>query len=585
MTKLQLLRKLLQKSNLDACIISSTDPHQSEYIAEHWKLREWFSGFSGSAGTLVVTLQEAYLWTDSRYFTQAEQQLKGSGIALKKLGKSREPEHLFWLRTHFQNPFSLVGFDARMFSVAQLREMEEIFDETNIVLGDMGDLAEKNWANRPAMPTHPIFRHELQYCGLSSTEKLKALRAFLKEQNADYQLLSSLDDIAWLFNIRGNDVAFNPVVYAFAVVSFHEAILFIDTKKVSLEIAEQLVNEGIELKDYSSIYAYLENLPHNQKIVFDPQKTNVKLRQTIPEHCQISEKPNHTTYLKAIKNDTEIENWRKVMVKDGVALLRFYVWLENQLKEGKTVTEWTAAEHLHEFRKEQTEFIGDSFGAISAYRASGASPHYSPNPNSSKDLEANGLYLLDSGGQYLGGTTDITRTVSLGSPTAAEKRDFTLVLKGFIALSKVVFPIGTKGYQLEALAKTALWQYGLNYLHGTGHGVGFCLNVHEGPQAFGSGITADPNSAFEVGMVTTIEPAYYRQGQYGIRTENMVLCVESEFEGFLQFEALTLFPIDIQMIDYRLLSSEEGQWLRSYHQKVWEGLSPFLNDAELSWLE
>ncbi|MGB1243441.1 MAG: aminopeptidase family protein P, partial [Chitinophagales bacterium] len=347
-----------------------------------------------------------------------------------------------------------------------------------------------------------------------------------------------------------------------------------------------LQSEGIELQDYTSIYQYLANLPINSTVVLDPDKTNVYLRQAIAADCPILQAPNHTTYLKAIKNEIEIEHWRKVMVKDGVALAKFYVWFETQLEEGKKkVTEWTAAEKLHEFRAEQAEFIGDSFGAISAYRASGASPHYSPKKDSSKVFEKEGLYLLDSGGQYLGGTTDITRTVSLGKKTAEEKRDFTLVLKGFIQLSKVVFPVGTKGYQLEALAKTALWEYGLNYLHGTGHGVGYCLNVHEGPQSFGSGATADANTAFEVGMVTTIEPAFYRPQDYGIRTENVVLTIHSEFQSFLKFKAMTIFPIATDLIDKSLLHSDELQWLEVYHQKVWEGLSPHLSEKEQNWLK
>ncbi|MEZ4883306.1 MAG: aminopeptidase P family protein [Chitinophagales bacterium] len=582
--KLQKIRQQLQQEGINAYIIPSTDPHQSEYIANHWKIREWLSGFTGSAGTLVITLEDAYLWTDSRYFTQAETQLQGSGIGLMKLQKAHTPEHLYWLKKHLPIG-AVIGYDGRLFSVAQLQQMQEVFESKKTILKEVGDLSAEIWQDRPPLPLHPIFLHELQYCGKSSTDKLKEMRAFLDEQKADFQLLSSLDDIAWLFNIRGNDVAFNPVVYAFALVSTEKAVLFIDEQKVTDTIAEQLQDEGIELQPYNHIYLQLAALPAKSTVLFDAQKTNAYLQNAIPSSCTIRTLANHTTYLKAIKNKTEIENWRKVMVKDGVALVKFYVWLDAQLKEGKEANEWTAAERLHEFRAEQVEFIGDSFGAISAYRSSGASPHYNPSSTSNKMLQNSGLYLLDSGGQYLGGTTDITRTVCLGVPTAEEKRDFTLVLKGFIQLSKVVFPIGTNGYQLEALAKTALWQYGLNYLHGTGHGVGFCLNVHEGPQSFGSGATADLSIAFEVGMVTTIEPAFYKEGNYGIRTENVVLTTNSVFQNFLQFEALTLFPIAVDLIDNRLLTSDEMAWLETYHQKVWNGLSPYLNETEQNWLK
>ncbi|MFK7906001.1 MAG: aminopeptidase P family N-terminal domain-containing protein [Chitinophagales bacterium] len=582
--KIEQLRKYLIQKNAVACIIPSTDSHQSEYIADHWKLLEHLSSFSGSAGTLVVTLKEAFLWTDSRYFTQAENELEGSGIVLKRLGKARKPEHLFWLRDNL-DANSGVLFDGRLFSMTQLQGIESMFAGKNLSLIEIGELPSEIWEDQPSLPLSPIFRHELQYCGKSSRDKLQELRTFLKEQKADFQLISSLDDIAWLFNIRGSDVAYNPVVYSFALVSEEKAILFVNPKKIPSAIVKDLQSEGIELQDYTSIYEYLGNLPINSTVVLDPDKTNVYLRQAIAADCPIIKMPNHTTYLKAIKNEVEIEHWRKVMVKDGVALVKFYIWLEAQLEEGNRVTEWTAAERLHEFRAEQAEFIGDSFGAISAYRASGASPHYSPKKGTSRVIQKEGMYLLDSGGQYLGGTTDITRTISLGMPTPQEKRDFTLVLKGFIQLSKVVFPVGTKGYQLEVLAKTALWEYGLNYLHGTGHGVGFCLNVHEGPQNFGSAVTSDPNSAFEVGMVTTIEPAFYRPQHYGIRTENVVITIHSEFQSFLKHEAITLFPIATNLTDKSLLHSDELQWLEDYHQKVWQDLSPHLSEKEQDWLK
>jgi len=572
---------------LDAYIIPSNDPHQSEYVANYWKLRAWLSGFTGSAGTIVVTPKNAGLWTDSRYFLQAEEELEDSGIRLHKLGPSRPPGHLNWLRDDLPLN-SRIGFDGQLFSMEQVRQIERKLEEKEVELVDI-DLISDLWVDRVALPTDEVFELPTEAVGQSRQDKLTAVQEKLKTLDVDFHLVTALDDIAWLFNLRGKDVDCSPVFYAFAVIGQSIAHLFVDFSKIDDEIQANLKADGIFLKSYDLIEVFLNELTHDRSILLDPAATSHRLHQALARTQVVEGEPIIPDF-KSIRNPVEIDFLRQAMLKDGVALTRLFRWLEAELEQ-RTVTECEIAEQLDAFRQAQGDYFGESFPAIIGYASNGAIVHYRPEPETCAAVKKENILLLDSGGQYLQGTTDVTRTVALGVPTDEQKRHFTLVLKGMIALSNCRFPKGTAGVQLDALARQFLWQDKLNYGHGTGHGVGFFLNVHEPPQSISATPAGRALVKLQPGMVTSNEPGYYKDGAYGIRTENLILCAEEEqttengqSPPFYHFETLTLFPIDTNLVDNKLLSSAEKDWLNTYHQKVLEQLSPLLEKEEVAWL-
>lgn len=579
------LRDLLKTKNLFACIIPNTDPHQSEYISDYWRVMRYLTGFSGSTGNVVITENFAGVWTDSRYFIQAEEQLKDSGFELVKLQVPHTPEYLEWLAKEAPEGAS-IGIDARLFSVSLYRSMESIFSKKGLKIIDLGDIISDLWQDRPPVSLAPIFTHANSFAGKTRRQKLQELREEMKSQGVAYTFISSLDDIAWLYNIRGNDVQFNPTPLCYALVGAKKAWLFIHPSKVSEEVRAELV-EDLVLEAYEDFASVIHTLEETATLFLDPGKSNQALLSHLPNSISIQEGMNLTTLPKALKNKVEQNHIRQVMVKDGVAMVRFLIWLEEHI--GKiSITEVSAAEKLESFRAEQGDFMGPSFGTIAGYQGNGAIVHYSAEPDTCATLKPEGIFLLDSGGQYLDGTTDITRTIALGNPSSQQKRDFTLVLKGHMGIATAIFPAGTRGYQLEARARKALWDHGLNYGHGTGHGVGFFLNVHEGPQTMGTGASGSYATPFMPGMLTSNEPGIYHSGQYGIRIENLILCVEdkkTDFGQFLRFETVTLCPIDITLIEKELLDEEEISWLNTYHQLVYEKLAPLLSEQEARWLK
>ncbi len=576
-----LLREAMKKAGVSACIIPGTDPHAGEYISEYWKERVWISGFTGSAGTAVVTLNKAGVWTDSRYFLQAADQLDGTGIELMKQGLPETMEIIPWLSTELKAG-EKVGVNAQMFSVNAYDSMKADLKIAGIELVSI-DLLAQVWTDRPALPANPFFVFDTKYAGKTTAEKLSALRAEMKKARAEIFVMSALDDIAWLFNIRGNDVAYNPVVIAYALVEEEKATLFIAPEKLTTDTRLYLENEGISVAGYLEIYDALKNIAASKVVLIDGAKLNRSLFEAIPANCEKRNVMSPVFKLKSIKNEVEMAGVRRAMVKDGVALTRFFKWLEENVKTGM-LNEVSVDEKLYEFRSQQENFIGESFSTIAGYGAHGAIVHYSATSESASTLKPENIFLLDSGGQYLDGTTDITRTVTLGTPTVQQKIDFTLVLKGHIALATAVFPSGTRGSQLDILARKAMWDLGINYGHGTGHGVGHFLNVHEGPQ----NIRMDENPvALQEGMFMSNEPGLYRTNQYGIRTENLIHvipAVKTEFGQFLKFETVTLFPIDKELIDVELMTDAEIEWLNVYHNKVYDAISPKLEEDEREWL-
>lgn len=581
--KLAALRGLMTEKGFAAYIIPPTDPHQSEYIPDHWKTREWFSGFTGSAGTVVVTHDFAGLWTDSRYFIQAENELNDSGIELVKLKIPHTPEYIDWLANHLKDG-DLLGIDGKVFSQGLVNLLKEKLTRKGIRINCAYDLPGMIWHDRPQISIKPVFEHDVKYAGKSRQDKIALVRGEMEKSGADYHLITPLDELAWLLNLRGSDVDYNPVFIGYAVLSHSETLLFTDGRKLSADLSHKLQSEGIQLKDYHEIASYLTTLPQDSSILLSSPKVSHHIYLAIPPHCRKIDSVGIPTLLKSCKDEHEIRNIQNALIKDGVALVRFFRWLEENLGRME-ISEYSLDEKLTSFRDEQQGYIGNSFGTIAGYKDHGAIIHYSATPETAYTLGKEGLLLLDSGGQYVDGTTDITRTICLGKPTKEEIFDYTLVLKGLIQLSLAIFPEGTRGYHLDVLARSPLWNKGRNYGHGTGHGVGYFLNVHEGPQ----GIT--PNAAvsqpLQPGMVQSNEPGFYREGKYGIRLENLIMVAphsETEYGRFLQFETLTLFPFEMQLIDPDMLTDDEKGWLNRYHRKVFERLSPRLSKEDNQWL-
>ena len=576
------LRKAMQIRGLDAYIVPSNDIHQSEYVAEHWNCREWISGFTGSAGLVVVTADHAGLWTDSRYFLQAEMELANTEIKLHKPKDRFAPEYITWLNENLPKG-SVIGMDGDLCTIRQFETYSKLLKSTDKEFNISHDLFEDVWQDRPDIPLGEIYEHEVRFAGKSSVEKIEGIRDELTHQGVDHHLVTALDEIAWIFNIRGRDVEFNPVAVAFAIISSESTTLFIDNKKVPHELKTKLNSDGIAIKSYESISGTLADLNESQSILIDRSATSVNLYNAI--NCSIIEGSTISTLMKGIKNEVEIQHTREVMAKDGAAIAKTFYWLEQQLKHDKKVTEATLAEKLAENRSQMDDYVGESFPAIVGYKGNGAIIHYRAMHDTCKTLKAEGILLVDSGGQYLNGTTDITRTIALGAPGKEEKRNFTLVLKGNIALSNITFPKGTTGIQLDPLARMFLWNQGLNYGHGTGHGVGFFLNVHEGPQGFTGLSSIRGKEPFQTGMITSNEPGYYKEEEYGIRVENLMVTVDSEYDGFLEFETVTLYPMDLKMIDEAIFFKKEKAWLNKYHYHVLKMVGPYLENDIKTWFE
>jgi len=581
--KIAALRVLMKENGIEACIIPSSDPHISEYPAAHWKSRVWLSGFTGSAGTVVVTTNKAGLWTDSRYFLQAEEQLKDSGIDLFKDGLPETPALKDWLIKELTAE-SCIGVDGNVYAASELQALKTFFNEHHIRLESNFKPFEQIWKDRPEIPSGKIFILPEEFSGKSARAKIDEVLKEMSKENAEVTVLASSDAIAWLFNIRGNDVDFNPVAVCYTVVSSKETVLFINPNKLTTEAVDYLKGQDVILADYDKIFDYVKNIPAGQKVLLNPAKINYSLYNAISG--TVKEVAVHPVdMLKSIKNETEIGGIRNALKKDGVALTKFYMWLENALESGEKVTELDISKQLKHFRSEQALFFGESFGTIAGYAGHGAIVHYSATEESNATIERKGLLLIDSGAQYFDGTTDITRTVAVGELSEQMRMDYTLVLKGHIAIAQARFPQGTKGCQLDILARKSLWDRGLNYLHGTGHGIGYFLNVHEGPQSIRTDLHPTP---LQPGMIISNEPGLYRTGEYGIRIENIILTVNAEttdFGAFYQFETLTLCPIDKRPIDKSLLTENEIKWLNKYHQNVYDKIAPFLNKEEKLWLQ
>ena len=579
------LREAMKQHKIDAYIIPTSDPHMSEYPADCWKYREWISGFTGSAGTVIITADKAGLWTDSRYFLQASTQLEGTGIELFKMMLPETPTIPEFL-THELKEGQTVGLNGETYSLADARSLEKALAEKEIKLNTNASLIDPIWKERPAIPEAPMFEMPIELSGKSTEDKLIDINKMLHKAGADCTILSALDEVAWTFNIRGTDVAYNPVVISYAFVSEKESVLFVNPKKIHAEIAEHLKKEGVTLADYGMLATFLSRLPERTRVFIDSKRTNVAIYNALPKSSILIEGTSPANHLKSIKNETEIKGFRNAVLKDGIAMTKFYFWLEKMLKAGEKVTELSAAAKLTALRSEQPQYVMDSFASISSYGPHGAVVHYSPTPETDTELKTDSLYLLDSGAQYLDGTTDITRTIALcDEPSEQMKKDFTRALKGTIGIAKCKFPAGIRGCLIDAFARKALWDAGINYLHGTCHGIGHCLNVHEGPQS----IRMEENPVIlEPGMVMSDEPAMYRPGEYGIRTENMILIredSETEFGKFLGFETLTLCYIDTKLVIPSMLSVREHAWLNKYHQMVYDLVSPHLNEEEKAWLK
>ena len=579
------LREAMKQHKIDAYIIPTSDPHMSEYPADCWKYREWISGFTGSAGTVIITADKAGLWTDSRYFLQASTQLEGTGIELFKMMLPETPTIPEFL-THELKEGQTVGLNGETYSLADARSLEKALAEKEIKLNTNASLIDPIWKERPAIPEAPMFEMPVELSGKSPEDKLIDINKMLHKAGADCTILSALDEVAWTFNIRGTDVAYNPVVISYAFVSEKESVLFVNPKKIPAEIAEHLKKEGVTLADYGMLATFLSRLPEQTRVFIDSKRTNVAIYNALPKSSILIEGTSPANHLKSIKNETEIKGFRNAVLKDGIAMTKFYFWLEKMLKAGEKVTELSAAAKLTALRSEQPQYVMDSFASISSYGPHGAVVHYSPTPETDTELKTDSLYLLDSGAQYLDGTTDITRTIALcDEPSEQMKKDFTRALKGTIGIAKCKFPAGIRGCLIDAFARKALWDAGINYLHGTCHGIGHCLNVHEGPQS----IRMEENPVIlEPGMVMSDEPAIYRPGEYGIRTENMILIredSETEFGKFLGFETLTLCYIDTKLVIPSMLSVREHAWLNKYHQMVYDLVSPHLTEEEKAWLK
>lgn len=584
--RISLLRSVMKKSRADAALVPSSDPHLSEYLPAHWRGREWLSGFTGSAGTLIVTADFAGLWTDSRYWSQAEDELKGSGIVVMRADSSSTPAYTTWLKQNLRAG-QTVFVDGTVLSLYLARQIEQALQENGIVLHTEGDMIGAVWTDRPSLPTEPVFEHEARYAPISRAEKLAELRSAMQAHKAEWHFISALDDIAWLFNLRGSDVDFNPVFIAHALVGMQRTVLFVDKKKVAKGLQKALAADGVDLMPYEDAIPYLSGLKQGKTLLLDPRRVSLAVWQAVPSEVKVAESVNPATLAKSRKSAAELAQVRLTMEQDGAMLCELFAWLERALSDGQKVTELDVGDRILSLRERLPGYVRPSFDTIAGFNANGALPHYRATQDKHANISGDGLLLIDTGGQYLGGTTDITRIVPIGQPNAEQKRDFTLVLKGLIALSSAHFPRRIRAPMLDAIARAPLWEQGMDYGHGTGHGVGYFLSVHEGPQSISCHAAAESHTAMEEGMITSIEPAVYRPGSWGVRIENLSAsraAEETEFGDFLRFETLTLCPIDTRCVESSLMRTDEIAWLNDYHSTVRERLLPYVRGHARAWL-
>ncbi len=586
--RIEKIRDLMKEKNIYAYIVPSSDYHQSEYVGDYFKAREFMSGFTGSAGTLIVSMDEVGLWTDVRYFIQAEQELKHSGIKLFKMGEEGVPTIEEYLLEKLPKN-STLGFDGRVMSVKEGQNLANKLVFKGINIEYKYDLVNDIWQDRCSLPTEKAFLLDIEYSGESFSHKLSRIRQAMKEKKATTHILASLDDIAWLFNIRGRDVKSNPVVLSYAVICTNSVYLFIDKNKIDEDIKHELSKENVQIKGYDEVYEFIKNIGENEVVLIDTSKVNYAIYNNIPSNVQKIEERNPSILFKSIKNEIELKNIRNSHIKDGVAFTKFMYWLKNNI--GKIdITEISATQKLEDFRREQDKFIEPSFSTIAAYKDHAAMMHYSATEESNYKLEPRDLFLVDSGGQYFDGTTDITRTIALGPILENVRRDFTNVVRGMIRLSKAKFLYGCRGYNLDILARGPLWEEGIDYKCGTGHGIGFLLNVHEGPNGFRWKVREgiDDTCILEEGMVTTNEPGVYVENSHGIRIENEIVvrkAEKNEYGQFMDFEVITFAPIDLDAIDESLLLKDERVYLNNYHKQVYDKIAPYLNEEEKQWLK
>ncbi|MGU3311394.1 aminopeptidase P family protein [Acinetobacter sp. M5A5_2a] len=585
--KLEKLRELMLNQHVDALVVMSADPHMSEYLPDYWKARQWLSGFSGSVGTLVVTQNFAGLWADGRYWVQAEQHLVGTGFELQKLTSDESSTHLAWIEKNL-NKASVIAVNGHTLSIQQFKALEHTARLNNYKLETQQDLIGAIWSDRPELPSNKIHLMPEGLNALSRKEKIQAIRETLHSKNIKGHFISSLDDIAWILNARGQDVEYNPVFLSHLYISEKQAVLFISADKVDIAIQQAFKADGIEIRNYEDTATFLANIS-DVSILLDSAKVSIFHEQAIAKDIQVVYDINPSTLFKSRKHESEIAHIRHAMVKDGVALCHFFHWLEKALHHRENISELTIDEKITAFRAQQDGFIGPSFSTIAGFNANGALPHYRATEEHYSFIEGDGLLLIDSGGQYVNGTTDITRVVPVGTPTQPQKRDYTLVLKCHIALAKTIYPEGLAAPLLDSICRHTLWQHGLDYRHGTGHGVGFALNVHEGPQVLSYYAPVHAYSKLRAGMILSNEPGLYHEGQYGIRIENLVANrlhsgFEKTYGEFLEFETLTLCPIHLDCIVVDMLNNEEKDWLNTYHQMVQEKLAEHLSGEVLDWL-
>ena len=585
--KLENLRTIMKKYQQDAFIAMSADPHMSEYLPDYWKIRQWLTGFTGSVGTIVVTQDFAGLWVDGRYWVQAEQQLENTGYVLQKQTPDESSTHLAWLSQHLAKD-AKISVNGNTISTQQYSALSALAIEHNFFIQTDLDLIDEIWTERPALPLQPIWQMADDLNAQTRLEKITAIRHKLIQKKATGHFISALDDIAWILNCRGRDVEYNPVFLAHLYIDHSRTVLFIDDAKLSTEMQQRFALDNIEILAYNASIEFLLELKQ-QNILIDPTKVSISYAQAIEQQSHLVQDINPSSLFKSRKHPSEIAHVRSAMTKDGVALCHFFHWLDNALADKESINELTIDEKISGFRAQQAGFIGLSFSTIAGFNANGALPHYRATEESFSEISGDGLLLIDSGAQYDEGTTDITRVVPIGTASAEQKRDYTLVLKSHIALAQSVFPEGIASPLLDAITRQTLWKYGLDYRHGTGHGVGYALNVHEGPQVISYYAPVTPSTKMREGMITSNEPGLYHQSKYGIRIENLVVNKIKHFEDttygqFLEFETLTLCPINLTCIVLDLLSHDEKAWLNQYHQTVRERLAPHLEGDVLNWL-
>ncbi|OZG74047.1 Xaa-Pro aminopeptidase [Hahella sp. CCB-MM4] len=577
------LRQLMADHGFDAYIVTNNDPHSSEYSADHWLARTWISGFTGSAGNVVITPEGGGLWTDGRYYIQAEEQLSGSGLTLFKARQPETPTIPEWLAESLSEG-ATVAVDGRSINMAFYQELVEVFGSKKIQLVLDKDLITPVWENRPARPQAPVFNHGLEYAGIETRDKIQLIRKWMSEQGTDVLLVSKLDDVMWTLNIRGADIRFCPIAESYLLISKDACQVFISGDKLPDTVSKTIAGQGGTALDYEEVKTAINQLPEGSKLAIHPASVDSLLVSGINSGIHLIEISSPVTDMKAQKNSTEISNMEQALCLDGVAMVKFMCWLESQVLDGQ-VSELSAEAQLKAYRQQNQHYIGDSFRTIAGFAAHGAKMHYSADAQSNAVVDGGNFFLIDSGGQYLGGTTDITRTFHFGTPTAQQRKDYTLVLKAVIRLSQTKFLKGSTGANLDIMARGVLWQHGIDYKCGTGHGVGLCLNVHEGPQNFSQ---SHKEVELKPGMVITNEPGVYREGEYGIRIENIMKVVEleeNEFGTFYGFETITLAPIATNPLEMSMLSLEEIEWLNNYHCRVWDAIGQHLDESQRAWLK